>query len=251
MSHKRRPQHQRGKSAHPDKEAAPGRHGGAAVVDSGHHLGIVLKCDAAGSLEAVTASMQTATPEGVQIDIVHAGIGDISKSDLFLAAASNRLIVGFNVGTNPQITHLAGEHGVEIRLYNVIYRLLEDIGKIAASLLPGVEESKEEIIGTAKVIALFKSSRKGIILGCEVQEGELAVGRRFRVITAMGPVYRGRIESLHIERDAVSSARKGQKVGLKIRDFQKVHIGDLVESYRLEGRSRPRAWSPQPGVIYR
>ena len=99
------------------------------------------------------------------------------------------------------------------------------------------------------MIALFKSSRKGIILGCQVEKGILATGDRFRVINAMGEAYRGRIESLHIEDSAVRQAKIGQQVGLKISNFKKGGVGDLVESFK--GRqSRAASWQPKPGVRF-
>ncbi|MBW2466864.1 MAG: hypothetical protein JRF02_06135, partial [Deltaproteobacteria bacterium] len=130
----------------------------------------------------------------------------------------------------------------------VIYKLLEDLESIGRSFIP--RKLTEEIIGTAKVIALFKSSRKGIILGCEVLSGKLALGRQFRVLGAMGPMYNGIIESLHIEKDAVREAHKGQQVGLKISDFKKAKIGDLVESFQPETGQRFQTWQPKGKIVY-
>jgi len=152
------------------------------------------------------------------------------------------------VCTGPNIDSLAAEHGVEVRLYEVIYQLVADIRDTAASLLPA--EAPEEILGRAKVIALFKSSRKGIILGCEIMEGRFAINDRFRVITAMGPVYTGKIGSLHIGKDAVQVAKAGHKVGLKIPDFKKATIGDLVESFLSGPAKTARPWSPTGGVFH-
>ncbi len=209
-------------------------------------LEIVLKCDSAGSMEAISSAILEAAPPKVPTSIIHAGVGTINKTDIFLAETGSRLVLGFNVGTGPNIDKLSAEHGVEVRLYDVIYRLVNDVIQTAHSLLP-VEEA-EEILGRAKVIALFKSSRKGIILGCEIVEGRLAVGDRFRVIAAMGPVYTGRISSLHIGRDAVRDAKPGQKVGLKIRYFKKAAIGDLVESFLPAKGKSTQPWIPRGGA---
>ena len=210
-------------------------------------LEIVLKCDSAGCLEALSSAILEAAPAKRPTNIIHAGVGTISKTDIFLAETGSRLILGFNVDSDPHIAKLAVEQNVEVRLYDVIYRLVDDVMKAAYSLMPA--EETENILGRAKVIALFKSSRKGIILGCEVLEGRLTVEDRFRVIAAMGPVYTGIITSLHIGHDAVRMAKPGQKVGLKIRDFKKVAIGDLVESYRLESGKPFQPWSPRGGVF--
>ena len=112
------------------------------------------------------------------------------------------------------------------------------------------EEPVEKIIGTAKVIELFKSSRKGIILGCEVLTGKLSQRRAFRILGAMGPMYVGKIESLQIEKRAVNEARRGQQVGLKIRDFNKVKIGDLVESFQTVSGQGIKPWKPKGKVYY-
>lgn len=111
------------------------------------------------------------------------------------------------------------EHRVEVRLYDVIYNLTSDIKTIAESMIP--TESQEQIIGSGRVIALFKSSRKGIILGCEVLDGFLALGQRFRIITAMGPIYSGTIESLHIGEKNHAKSNTGTKSRHKNKTFQR------------------------------
>ncbi len=157
-------------------------------------------------------------------------------------------MVGFNVSLLPKMHQLSKEKGVEIRLYDVIYKLTQDLEEIARSLIRPDDE-KEEITGKAKVIALFKSSRKGTILGCEVLEGTLIQGKNFRVISAMGPVYSGKIESLHIEKDAVKEAKVGQKVGLKISNFNRAKKGDLVETYEKLKREAGDTWHPRGRVF--
>lgn len=104
-------------------------------------------------------------------------------------------------------------------------------------------------MGKAKVIALFKSSRRDIILGCEILEGTLRQGQTFRVIAAMGPVYTGRIESLHIEKDEVRSARAGQQVGLKISGFNKARVGDHVEAFEVSVAKKEKRWQPSGGIL--
>ena len=208
-------------------------------------LEIVLKCDSLGSLEAVTAAVSEMTLE-FDISIIHSGLGGISKSDVLFAETASRLIVGFQVDVLPGMDKTLKEQGVEVRLYEVIYTLTSDIKAIAGSLtLPA---SQEQITGSARVIALFKSSRKGIIMGCEVLDGSLALGQHFRIISAMGPVYSGTIESLHIGEVAVQKATRGQQVGVKIRDFDKARIGDLLECYRLLPQ-KARPWEPRGQIV--
>lgn len=208
-------------------------------------LEIVLRADSIGSLEAVTAAILELTSR-FDIGIIHSGVGDVSKSDVLFAETGSRLIVGFQVDVLPGLEKILREHRVETRLYKVIYTLTEDIRSIAESMV--APDAKETVLGSAKVIALFKSSRRGIIAGCEVQEGHLAVGERFRIISAMGPVYVGTIESLHIGPQAVQRAQRGQQVGLKIRDFNRVKIGDLVESFSTL-LMKTSSWEPRGEVI--
>jgi len=211
-------------------------------------LELVLKSDTAGSLEAAKKAVAEAAGPTGEVRVIHAGVGEVSQSDLFLAETGSRLILGFNVGVAPGIAGLAAERGVEIRLYEIIYRLQEDIVALAAGLRADTSPG-EQIIGQARVVALFKSSRKGIILGCEVESGRLATGDRFRIIGAMGPMYHGKIDSMQIDRRPVNAARPGQKTGLKIHDFKHVAIGDLVECYRPEA-ARSSRWSPRGGVSH-
>jgi len=223
-----RKEHHHGKQAGTAAAASGERADHRALPNQPKILELVVKCDSSGSLEAVAAAIPDLAPRGVEIRIIQAGIGDINKADIMQAETGSRLIVGFNVQLPHRLEQPAAERGVDVRLYSVIYRLLEEVKAIAARLLPS--ETEEEVLGTARVIRLFKSSRKGIILGLEVLAGELRVGRPFRIITAMGPVYAGRIESLRIEETPVTKATPGQQVGLKISDFKRVAVGDLVES---------------------
>ena len=236
---KKKNRHEEARAGRPERDAA-----GAAEKK---RLEIVLKCDTSGCAEAIISAVDAVRIPGVSVDIISSGVGSVSKSDIFMAETGSRLILGFNVGLMGRIDQMAVEHGVEIRLYEVIYKLIEDVESIGRSFIPATVS--EEIVGTAKVIALFKSSRKGIILGCEVSAGKLTQGNRFRVIDAMGPIYTGTIESLHIEKDAVREARKGQQVGLKIRDFNKVRIGDLVESFKAAAGQR-KSWQPRGMIVY-
>jgi len=240
--------HKKKKPEKPRKKGAEKKGHISGKTAAQQRLEIVLKCDTSGCAEAIIDAVSSLSIAGVKITIINTGLGAISKSDIFMAATGSRLIIGFNVGLMPHIDRTAIEQNVEIRLYEVIYKLLEDLAFIARSLIP--RESSQEIIGSAKVIALFKSSRKGIILGCEVLTGRLVLGNSFRLLGAMGPMYTGRIESLHIEKDAVTEAVKGQKVGLKIRDFNKVRVGDLVESFRAAAEHYAKPWQPQGKIYY-
>lgn len=244
MSHRKKHSQHHGNTAH----SAPAPHltQGRTAEPNDAKLELVVKADSSGSLEAVLDAIAALDLPAPTITVIHRGIGAINKTDILNAETGNRLIVGFEVEVLPHIMEICREHNVEIRLYDVIYRLSEDLRRIAESLLPA--EVQETITGSAKVIALFKSSRHGIILGCEIASGRIKVGDHFRVISAMGPVYTGRVESLHIDKNAVGEAKPGQQVGLKIRDFNQAHIGDLVECF-IRKKSGFRPWQPSGTIV--
>jgi translation initiation factor IF-2 len=210
-------------------------------------LEIVLKCDVAGTVEAVRSGLEGISVPGVEIQIIQAGIGNITKSDVLMALTASRFILGFNVDTMPKLTQMIKEKGVEVRLYDTIYNLTASLEKIAGSL--AVKAPTEKITGRAKVIATFKSSRKGAIIGCEILAGSLEIGNNFRVITAMGPAYSGKITSLQIEGKNVQAAKAGQQVGLQIPDWKKAKVEDLVECYEIIQPDGGRTWRPHGGVF--
>lgn len=210
-------------------------------------LEVVVVSDTVGTLDAVRTLVAGVSVPGVEIEVLHTGVGAVSKSDLQMAATGSRLVLGFNVGLNPLVEEEARGSGVEVRLYRVIYRLGRDLEEIALSLLP--PETSEEVLGRAKVIALFKSSRKDIILGCEVDHGRIALGDRYRVVDVAGSVHVGRVDSLHVGPEVVREAHVGQQVGLKVHGFQKVQVGDLVETFRLSHGRNGSPWQPRGGVL--
>lgn len=228
--------------AHPAPAPSPAPAGAPAAP----RLEVVVKADTAGTLEALIQGLSRTTPGDGELRIISAGLGEVAKSDVLMATTGSRLVLGFQVPVGPRVEGYAREQGVEIRLYQVIYTLLEEARGILESLAP--KQPAEHIAGRAKVIALFKGSRKGIILGCEVTQGRLAVGEQFRVIDPAGTIHEGKIGSLHIGADAVGEARSGQQVGLKIEGFQKARVGDWVECFRVTAPGGPPPWTPRPGV---
>jgi translation initiation factor IF-2 len=239
------------KSHHPRHDNQPSSLPSSARVviqEHGSALALVIKGDTDGCEQAVCELIAHNPVAGVPVEIIHKGVGDICKTDIMTAATGSKLILGFNVNVLPKLAELCKEQNVEIRLYSVIYKLHEDLKEIARSLLP--QEADEKIVGRAKVIALFKSNRRGVILGCEIEEGRLRMGDHFRIISAMGPVYSGTIRSMHNEKTAVDKAGPGQQVGLKIEDFKEIKVGDLVECYQA-GQSRKVArWQPSGIVLH-
>jgi translation initiation factor IF-2 len=210
-------------------------------------LEVVLKCDVAGTAEAIGASLAEINVSGIQIDLIQIGIGNVSKSDVLMARTGSKLVLGFNVDIVPKLEQEIKDFGVEVRLYDTIYKLTEDMRKIAQSFI--FKEPEEKISGKAKVIATFKTSHKGMIIGCEVYEGSIEIGKDFRVITAMGPAYFGKITSLQIERHSVKVGKPGQQVGIKLEGWNKAKVGDLVECYESLPQKGGRPWQPHSGIV--
>ena len=210
-------------------------------------LEVVLKCDVAGTAEAISASLAEIDVAGAQIDLIQIGIGNISKSDVLMARTGSKLVLGFNVDITPKLEQEIKEFGVEVRLYDTIYKLTEDMRKIARSFI--IKEPEEKITGKARVIPTFKASHKGMIIGCEVVEGTIEMGRSFRVITAMGPAYLGKITSLQIEKQSVKAGNPGQQVGIMLEGWNKAKIGDLVECYESLPQKDGRPWQPHSGIV--
>jgi translation initiation factor IF-2 len=211
-------------------------------------LEIVLKCDSIGSVEAVQGMLGKLGAGQVELRVIHAGVGAVCKSDLLMALTGSRLVVGFNVGVMPKLDQWIKERGVEVRLHQVIYRLVDDIRRIVESFT--APEPEEKITGRAKILEIFKSSHKGVIVGCEIQEGVFSSGSMFRIISAMGTVYVGKISSLHIERDSVKEARPGQHAGIKITGFSQVKKGDLVECFEPVSGKRSQSWRPLGEILH-
>jgi translation initiation factor IF-2 len=208
---------------------------------------LVLKCDTTGSVEAVSALLANLKLPEAEVQVIHSGVGNITKQDLLMALTGSKLVIGFNVGVTPKLEQWLKEHGVEVRLYDVIYRLAEDVKAIAQNLAP--VETEERVIGKCEVIATFKSKKGGVILGCEVVEGAVQAGKHFRVVTAMGPVHTARIESLQIEKQPVKEARAGQQVGVQVSGSILGKVGDFIECYD-EIIPKKARWSPRGNIIH-
>jgi translation initiation factor IF-2 len=224
--------------------APPGlvnRSGGRAKIE------LVLKCDTMGSVEAVSAMLANLKAPEADVAIILSGVGNITKQDLLVALTGSRLVIGFNVGVAPKLEQWVKEHGVEIRLYDVIYRLAEDLRVIGHSLAP--IETEDKVTGKCEVIATFKSKKGGVILGCEVVEGSVQVGKRFRVVTAMGPVHSAKIESLQVDKQPVKEARVGQQVGVQVSGSAFGKVGDFIECYD-EIIPKRAMWSPKGDIIH-
>ncbi|MEY2498521.1 MAG: translation initiation factor [Verrucomicrobiota bacterium] len=201
------------------------------AADGMKHLRIVLKCDAQGSLEALTGALGQIESKKIDLEIIHAGVGPISESDILLASASNAVVVGFNTKVESMAVNAAKRESVQVKLYSIIYELIDQMKEAMAGLLD--PEHRELVIGHAEVKQIFKLS-KGIVAGCLVTDGRIARTARARVLRRRQPVYDGGLSTLRRFQDDVKEVRVGLECGIKLGDFNEYQVGDIIECYQLE-----------------
>jgi translation initiation factor IF-2 len=205
------------------------------AADGKKTLRLVLKCDTQGSVEAIIAALYQIESKKVDLDIIHAGVGPISESDILLASASNAVVIGFNIKVENMAVTAAKREGVQIKLYSIIYELIDQIKDAMAGLLD--PEFRETIIGHAEVKQVFELSR-GIVAGCLVTDGRIARTARARVIRKRQPVYDGGVSTLRRFQDDVKEVRSGLECGIKLGDFSEYHVADIIECYQLEAMTQ-------------
>jgi translation initiation factor IF-2 len=201
------------------------------AADGKKTLKLVLKCDVQGSLEAIIGSLTQIESKKVELEFVHAAVGPVSESDILLASASNAVVVGFNVKVESNAVADARREGVQVKLYSIIYELIDQMKEAMAGLLD--PEHRETVIGHAEVKQVFQLS-KGIVAGCLVTDGRIARSARARVVRRRQPVYDGGISTLRRFQDDVKEVRSGLECGIKLGDFSEYQVGDNIESYQLE-----------------
>ena len=194
-------------------------------------LRIVLKCDTQGSLEAIVGALKQIESKKVNLEIIHSAVGPISESDILLASASEAVVIGFNVKVEAMAVPAAKREGVQIKLYSIIYELLDQMKDAMAGLLE--PEFRETVIGHAEVKQVFQLSR-GIVAGCLVTDGRIARTARARVLRKRQPVYDGGLSTLRRFQDDVKEVRSGLECGIKLGDFNEYQVGDVIECYQLE-----------------
>jgi translation initiation factor IF-2 len=195
-------------------------------------LRLIIKADVQGSLEPIVSSLKDMGSGDISINILQAETGNISDSDVMLAAASKAIVIGFNVEADSAAQRLADAEGVSIRRYNIIYRLTEDVEKALKGMLE--PELRETIVGHAEVRAVFHISKVGNIAGCRVQDGELRRNGRMRVLRNKVKIHEGEISSLKHLQDDTREVRAGYECGVGIRGFSEFMVGDILECYILE-----------------
>ena len=194
-------------------------------------LRIVLKADTQGSVEAIVNALKQIETKKVDLEIIHSAVGPISESDMLLASASNAVVVGFNVKVETMAVPAAKREGVQVKLYSIIYELLDQMKDAMAGLLE--PELRETVIGHAEVKQVFQLSR-GIVAGCLVTDGRIARAGRARILRKRQPVYDGGISTLRRFQDDVKEVRSGLECGIRLGDFSEYQVGDVIECYQLE-----------------
>jgi translation initiation factor IF-2 len=201
------------------------------AADGKKVLRLVLKCDAQGSLEALTGALGQIDSKKVELQMIHAAVGPVSESDVLLASASNAVVIGFNVKVEAMAVNAAKRESVQVKLYSIIYELIDQIKEAMAGLLD--PEHRESVIGHAEVKQVFQLSR-GIVAGCLVTDGRIARTARARVLRRRQPVYDGGLSTLRRFQDDVKEVRSGLECGIKLGDFNEYQVGDIIECYTLE-----------------
>ncbi|MDO4736468.1 MAG: translation initiation factor IF-2, partial [Bacteroidia bacterium] len=201
------------------------------AIGNFQELNVIIKGDVDGSIEALSDSIIKLSTEEIHVNVIHKAVGAISESDVLLAAASNAIIIGFQVRPSANARKLADKEEIEIRLYSVIYDAINEIKSgIEGMLAP---EEKEEVTATAEVRETFKISKVGTIAGCMVKEGKLNRTAKIRVIRDGIVIYTGTLGSLKRFKDDVKEVQSGYDCGLNVEGYNDIKIGDVIEAYQI------------------
>jgi translation initiation factor IF-2 len=199
-------------------------------------LPIIIKADVQGSQEALSTALLKLSTDEVRVQLVYAGVGGISESDVNLAIASKAIIIGFNVRADANARKLAESADVEIRYYNIIYDAVDEIKAAMAGLLS--PEKREEVIGMAEVRTVFVASKIGTVAGCMVTQGYVTRSAHFRLIRDNIVVYTGELESLKRFKDDVREVKEGFECGIKLKNYNDIKEGDVLEFFEIKEVAR-------------
>ncbi len=201
------------------------------IKEGQKEINVVLKADVNGSLEAVRNALEKINVEGVKVSVIRGGVGAITESDVVLASASHALIIGFNVRAASSTTDIAKQYGIEIKTYDIIYKVVEDMENAMKGMLD--PEFEEKVIGTAEIRQLFKFSKVGLIAGCHVTSGLIKANAKARIIRDDIVVYNGSVNTLQHEKDQVKEIKKDMDCGITLENCQDYKEGDIIEVYEL------------------
>jgi translation initiation factor IF-2 len=200
---------------------------------AGHkEMPIVLKGDVQGSVEAITAAVEKLGNDEVMARVIHGGVGGVTESDVTLAEASKAVILGFNVRAHKEARDLAEQSGVEIRYYNIIYNLVDDVKAALSGLL--APTLRETMLGNAQILELFHISKVGTVAGCRVTDGVVQRGAHVRLIRDSVVVHEGKLSTLKRFKDEVAQVQAGQECGMAFENYQDMRVGDVIECYNVE-----------------
>ncbi|KPF94789.1 translation initiation factor IF-2, partial [Rhodopseudomonas sp. AAP120] len=193
---------------------------------------LIVKADVQGSLEAILGSLEKLGTDEVAARILHAGVGGISESDVTLAEGFNAVILGFSVRANKEAAAAAKRNGIEIRYYNIIYDLVDDIKKAMSGLL--APTLRETMLGNAQILEIFNISKVGKVAGCRVTDGTVERGANVRLIRDNVVVHEGKLSTLKRFKDEVKEVQAGQECGMAFENYTDMRVGDVIECYRIE-----------------
>ena len=200
---------------------------------AGHkEMPIVLKGDVQGSVEAITAALEKLGNDEVMARVIHGGVGGITESDVTLATASKAVILGFNVRAHKEARDLAEQDGVEIRYYNIIYNLVDDVKAALSGML--APTLRETMLGNAQILELFDISKVGLVAGCRVTDGVVQRGAHVRLIRDSVVVHEGKLSTLKRFKDEVAQVQAGQECGMAFENYHDMRVGDVIECYNVE-----------------
>ena len=201
------------------------------IQEGTKEINVLIKADVNGSSEAVKNSLEKIDVEGVKVKVIRSGVGAITEGDIVLAKASNAIIIGFNIRPNNSIKDYAKENGVEIRLYDIIYKAVEEMEAAMKGMLDPIFE--EQVLGEAEVRELFKFSKVGTIAGCYITDGIIKRDSKARLIRDGVVIYDGNVNSLQRGKDAVKEVKKGLECGITVENYTDIKQGDIIEAYEM------------------
>jgi translation initiation factor IF-2 len=193
---------------------------------------LVVKGDVQGSVEAITQALEALGTKEVAARVIHAGVGGVTESDVTLAATANAAIIGFNVRANAQAREAAERNGIEIRYYNIIYNLVDDVKAAMSGLLS--PERRETMLGNAQILEIFNISKVGKVAGCRVTDGVVQRGANVRLIRDNVVIHEGKLSTLKRFKDEVREVPAGQECGMAFEKYEDMRVGDVIECYRVE-----------------
>jgi translation initiation factor IF-2 len=199
-------------------------------------LGVVVKTDVQGSLEAITGTLTKLSTDEVAVRLLHGAVGAITEGDIALAKASNGIVVGFNVRASPQAREIARRDGVEIRYYSIIYNIIDDVKAALSGML--APTLREKFLGNAEIREVFNISKVGKVAGCRVTEGLVKRGAKVRLLRDNVVIHEGTLKTLRRFKDEVREVQEGYECGMAFENYQDIRVGDVIEAFEMESVAR-------------